>query len=61
MVVMVSLTKVFWSLFSGSGGGFARTFVALRRYASIQIIAGKYVRVRCLLVYDVPNSTKRWL
>ena len=60
MVVGLSLTRELWLSFSCSGGGFARTFVASRRCASILPIAGKTVRVHCILVYDVPNSAKCW-
>ena len=56
-----SFSREFWSSFSGSGGGFVRTFVASRRCASIRLIVGKTVKVCCLLVYDVPNSAKYWL
>ena len=35
--------------------------MASRRCASIQLIAGKTVRVRCLLMSDVPKSIKCWL
>ena len=61
MIVGESFSRELWSSFSGSGGGYVRTFVASRRCASIRLIAGKTVRVRYLLVYDVPNSSKCWL
>ena len=47
IIVGVSLPV---KLGSSYGGGFARIFMTSRRCASIRLMAGKTVRVRCLLV-----------
>ena len=50
MSVGVALARELCSSLSGGDGGLARTLVVSMHCASIRMIVGKIVRVRCLLV-----------